>query len=375
MRSPDGRRVLARPNGLAGWALPTMAVDVPFFQWTDDEVGRAARTLGAPVAPVRPLSPDACEIEVLDRVPSAGNTWIGLDEVERFGVDAASARAVLGDEPADRGHLRPGWIADLETWIDERFARTGPLTIRCHWELSAVVSFPTPDGEIVVKQNGPGFTREAAVLAALAGVAHVPPVLAGHDDLVTIPWAGVEGVARPTIAAALGRLHRNAEDRVDRLLAAGCPTTDDLARSLGRSDVEAHLAVVHGLGLAPTVVHADAHAGNVLVDGDVVTVIDWTDAVVGDPVLDLPMVLLPEAEDPAADERTVVEAWAAAHGTDPSPVLAAFDSVRVVACAVTVALYDLHVDDLPSSARPWWEDWTASWRRRLDAAVAGASTR
>lgn len=375
VRSPDGRRVLARPNGLAGWALPTIAVDVPFFQWADAEVARASAALGAAAVPVRRLTSSAWEMEARGRVSAAGTTWIGLDEVERLGVDAGPARAALAGEPTGDGHLRPGWLTDLEAWIDERFPRTGPVTIRCHWELSAVVSFPTDDGEVVVKQNGPGFTREGAVLAALAEVPHVPPVLAGHDDPFAIPWAGVEGVDRPTIAGVLGRLHGGAEGRVERLLAAGCPTTDDLARSLGRSDLEPHLDAVHRLGLTPTVVHADAHAGNLLVDGDVVTVIDWTDAVVGDPVLDLPMVLLPEAEDPAADERAVIEAWAHAHGSDPSPVLAAFDSVRVVTCAVTVALYDVHVDDLPPSARPWWEDWTASWRRRLDDAVAAAEPR
>ena len=322
--APDGRRVLARPNGLAGWALPTIAADLPLFQWTDAEVTRASRTLGAAVVPVRRIGAGAWEVEVRGRVSAAGNTWIGLDEVDRLGVDAAPARSVLGEDRPGRGHLRPGWIADLETWIDGHFGRTGPLTIRCHWELSAVVSFPTADGEVVVKQNGPGFTREAAVLAALADVAHVPPVLATEDDRFALPWAGVEGVDRPTIAAALGRLHRGAEDRVERLRAAGCPTTDDLVRSLGRTDLEAPPRRRPPARSRPSVVHADAHPGNVLVHGGDVTVIDWTDAVVGDPVLDLPMVLLPEAararrRGPCRDERAVVEAWASARWQRPGP--------------------------------------------------------
>lgn len=373
-RSGDGGRVLARPNGLAGWALPAIAVDLPFLQWSGADVDRASGVLGVPAVPVRRLRPDAWEVETRGRVSAAGTTWIGLEDVERLGVDAPAVRAALGEQPAEQGHLRPGWMGDLQAWIDERFSRTGPLTLHCHWELSAVVSFPTDDGVVVVKQNGPGFTRERAVLDVLGGIAHVPRVLAADGDLVAMAWAGVEGAERPAALAALGRLHREAEDRVPQLRTAGCPTADDLARAACGEAIAPHLEVVAALGLPTTVVHADAHAGNILIDRNRVTVIDWTDAVVGSPVLDLPMLLLPEPDDLAHAERGTVEGWASGHGGDPAPIIAAFGSVRTVACAVTVALYDLHVDDLPASARPWWADWTQGWRRRLDAALASSAS-
>ncbi|MFP5322440.1 MAG: hypothetical protein ACLGIC_11425 [Acidimicrobiia bacterium] len=88
--SPDGRRVLARPNGLAGWALPAVPVDGP--PWSDEALAAAARIVGAAVRPVREVVGDAWEVEALDRVPAVGVTWIGLEEAGRLGADAEALR-------------------------------------------------------------------------------------------------------------------------------------------------------------------------------------------------------------------------------------------------------------------------------------------
>ena len=90
--SPDGRRVLGRPNGLAGWALPAIAVEVPFTAWDDESVERAAATLGSAVTPLRRVDDSAWAVRV-ERVGAAGNTWIGEDEADRLGTDAATARS------------------------------------------------------------------------------------------------------------------------------------------------------------------------------------------------------------------------------------------------------------------------------------------
>lgn len=90
--SPDGRRVLARPNGLAGWALPQVAVDLPFSAWDETTVAAASALLGAPVEPDTPVGDGAWVVRV-ERVGAAGNTWIGEHETERLGTDAGVARA------------------------------------------------------------------------------------------------------------------------------------------------------------------------------------------------------------------------------------------------------------------------------------------
>ena len=91
--SPDHRRVLARPNGLAGWALPALAVDLPFASWDDESVARAGRLLGVPVGPREPVGTDCWVVEPTGRVPAVGRTWVGLDEVDRLGADAGAVRA------------------------------------------------------------------------------------------------------------------------------------------------------------------------------------------------------------------------------------------------------------------------------------------
>lgn len=92
--SADGTRVLARPNGLAGWALPTVAADLPAPGWP--EVADAARrTLGAEVEAVHALDDRAWVVRPTTRIGAAGVTWIAADELERLGGDAALARLAL----------------------------------------------------------------------------------------------------------------------------------------------------------------------------------------------------------------------------------------------------------------------------------------
>ena len=91
--SPDGSRVMARPNGLAGWTLPTMAVDLPFERWDDDVTERAARVVGAPIVVGARVARDTWVVRATGRVPAAGRTWIGMSEIDRLGADAQVVRA------------------------------------------------------------------------------------------------------------------------------------------------------------------------------------------------------------------------------------------------------------------------------------------
>ncbi len=100
--STDGTRVLARPNGLAGWSLPVIAVDHALERWDERAGSAAAAIVGAPVAPVRRLAPDAWCVSPTERVPAVGTTWISVDEAGRLGGDAAivEAWASSGGPPA-----------------------------------------------------------------------------------------------------------------------------------------------------------------------------------------------------------------------------------------------------------------------------------
>lgn len=97
--SPDRRRVLARPNGLAGWALPRIAVDHERGDDDPDQRDEAVAARAAAQLRVRPstVTPfgDAFAVEVDGRIPAAGIDWIGRDDVARLGADAALAAAWL----------------------------------------------------------------------------------------------------------------------------------------------------------------------------------------------------------------------------------------------------------------------------------------
>ncbi len=100
--SPDGVRVLARPNGLAGWALPRIAVDVPFTGWDDAARAAATAAVGAAIEPVEPLD-DRGWVVRAERVGAAGTTWIAADEIERLGTDASLARVFFARRESDGG--------------------------------------------------------------------------------------------------------------------------------------------------------------------------------------------------------------------------------------------------------------------------------
>jgi hypothetical protein len=88
--TPDRARVLARPNGLAGWTLPVLPVpEGDEISWDDALLAAAERVVGAAVRPVREVAPGAWEVEAAGRVPSTGTTWIAPAEAGRLGADAA----------------------------------------------------------------------------------------------------------------------------------------------------------------------------------------------------------------------------------------------------------------------------------------------
>ncbi len=99
--TPDRSRVLARPHGLAGWALPVVPVDVADGDvptWSEAVAATASRVVGAPVAFVRAVG-DAWEVGAEGRVPSVGTTWIAPAEARRLGADATVVDAWAALDP------------------------------------------------------------------------------------------------------------------------------------------------------------------------------------------------------------------------------------------------------------------------------------
>jgi hypothetical protein len=109
--TPDDRRVLALPNGLAGWTLPAVPVDLPFGGWDEAALRAAGLAVGAPVEPGTEIDPGTWSMSTTGRVPAAGRTWIGVDELDRLGADASAVRKwvrSLEGRPPAHGDDRPG---------------------------------------------------------------------------------------------------------------------------------------------------------------------------------------------------------------------------------------------------------------------------
>jgi Ser/Thr protein kinase RdoA (MazF antagonist) len=160
-------------------------------------------------------------------------------------------------------------------------------------------------------------------------------VLLEEMDGPTAKDAGGEETA-PEAPAVLARIARASEDRVGELRALGLHDRpldqipallrpvllgpDPVAaggltpeRSRRVVDwVETQAGVLARLGLGPTLVHGDFHAGNVAFDRGRLVVFDWSDAVVGHPLMDAAAWIWEAPDEAALASRwdTWVDAWA-----------------------------------------------------------------
>lgn len=303
-----------------------------------------------------------------DRAPE-GWRWIGADTAAEI-ADEWTRSALRNLVPAlvERPipPLRPPWAVErsswwreLRGWMDDALQRSGrkpqgePRPVKV-WSLAAVYRQETDQGAVYLKVAAPApplFVDEASVTLALAErfPSCMPRVLAARpgpgwllledDGPTLIQRKDTTEAERREITLRVARDHARLQvasvREVDALLAAGCidrrleglaaelsplladPLTaaalqpDELERLRGgegriREAID-HLAE---LALPPALVHGDLHLGNVLLRGDAPIFIDWTDACIGPPMVDLlgPM----GATDPAlaAEWQAVyMEAW------------------------------------------------------------------
>lgn len=227
---------------------------------------------------------------------------------------------------------RPGWNARASGWMIAACAAAGrplldeprPFFLR---GISALLRGPTAGGDVFLKAVFPPFHAQPVITRFLFDrfPSAVPRVIAIEpdegwllvDDLAA-PW--VEGLPAEQKAAGLATgaraivgIQRGITPAdIEALVAAGSPRRPlaDLADAFEAAVGPDGLAIVDkvvdarrrdravaatrtavervvDLGFPTTLVHGDFHAGNAaLVDGRVV-IIDWSDAAIGDPLVDL----------------------------------------------------------------------------------------
>jgi hypothetical protein len=290
-----------------------------------------------------------------------------------------------GPPPALRPRwARPGWFARASTWMATALADVGrpllaapePFFLR---GISALLRGRTAGGDVYLKAVFPPFHAEPAITQLLAErfPATVPRVLATQPDEgwlllegITAPWIGElpEAEKAPAMAVGVGalvRLQRELGDDVGELVLAGAPERplddlaeafdratgpagmaldeplDDARRTLAQGAISAAVRRVASLGFPTSLVHGDFHPGNAALAGDDAVIIDWSDAAIGSPIIDL-VTWLAWSEDQPAERAAAIDGWIAAWAgpTDPSVVRERLDDVLLLGAAYQVVSYD-----------------------------------
>jgi hypothetical protein len=329
----------APPSGLAFGPLPVMTADVPW--------------------PIRPRADELlAELEANTPPPELRPRW-----------------------------ARRGWFDRASAWMVAAAAHAGrPLTgdpspffLR---GISALLRAPTDGPDVFLKAVFPPFHAEPVLTRLLAErfPDAVPTVLAVEPDEgwllvedIGSTWVGdVPEVDRPGAlgrgAAALVAIQRSlAPDggSIRTLLDAGAPhrPLGDLATSVaaaigpkgfGVGDaleperarrvldaVATAVARVEAVGLPESVVHGDFHSGNAALVDDRIVIIDWSDAAISSPAIDL-VTWIAWSGDKRNEIDAAVDAWVEAWSAvvDGDALRGVVDDVLIVGAAYQIVSYD-----------------------------------
>ena len=329
-------------------------VDAPWLQETSDVLG-AARAAGLDLAVLRLLA-------AAPELPTDGGDRECVYLAQALSAPPAGALlAPSGPVPVDEHPLRmpyarPNGVVGNLAWADDQLRalgleRAGAGEQQRTWNLSCVHRLPlTLEGTAWLKAVPPFFAHEGRVIDYISrrDAAHgagdtlrLPPLLAadGARGLLLLEhcagpllWGITPTAWAPVIAAHVDRQMRLHRD-IAGLLATGMPDyraaalLTALRELCARPDVLAAVpAALHGpladliaalpdrlsalaaCGLPDTLVHGDLHPGNVIGTASGPVLLDWGDAGVGQPLLDLPALCHGFTADQAREIRAIVTA-------------------------------------------------------------------
>lgn len=339
----DGPEILVQ-EGVDSPALPTADPPIECEPFDADAVAVVAGLVGVPIVPIRlTWLPDEgwksgtilVEAESLEVAP-AGTRWQDPTEViESF--EPVEARSVVrrwtqrrgaSPPPKEPPYARSGWFVRASAWMVERMTDAGlpvtePPRLAYQGPMGAVLRARSDGRATYLKWPTPAFPHEAAVTQILSRRAPdaVPAVIAAepaenwllmHDHRgrpveAEPPDRWLDGLRRH---AALQRASvewardipaAGGQTRSLERLATAIPTMLEYEGLDGRfaPDVrEAWVTAVPRLvdacvaldavGLPDTLVHGDLHPENIVVTpDDQYVVVDWSDAALGNPFVDL----------------------------------------------------------------------------------------
>jgi hypothetical protein len=314
---------------------------------------------------------------------------------------------------------RRGWQARATGWMIAAaaaarrplLAEPAPFFLR---GISALLRGETAAGGVFMKAVFPPFHAEPAITELLASrfPGMLPLVLATEPDE---GWLLVEDVAAPWIgelpeteraeglrigARALVAIQQAMTPEIDEVAAVGAPRRplqgvpaalesalgpDGVAMaqpdvSVDRRDravaaTKEAVSSLEQLGFPETIVHGDFHAGNAaLVDGSRSVIIDWSDAAIGNPAIDL-VTWLAWSRDYPAQQRAATDAWvdAWAGWIGEADIRAHLADILVAGSAYQIVSYDGIMRALEPATRYTIADGAIHFFERLEAAMASTT--
>ena len=385
----DVTLVLCLPDGSVLGAMAPFTVAVPWWQEVGPVVDAARALLGIDVTVLRLLHASA--------PGSCGGPVTYLAQVPAPVAGLRAWAEPLTDHPLRLSYAEPcGPAADL-AWADAALRHLGrprtsaPRQVRS-WNLSSLWRLPTGEGAAWLKVVPPFFAHEGAVIAAL-DPAVVPPLLAADgprvllDELPGTDLYDAAGGLLLRMVSLLVGIQAQWVGRCDELLSLGLPdwraepfaalaeamfvrTADQVGADVQQrcanliDTLPERFAAIAACGMHDTLVHGDFHTGNLMGDDAHLTLLDWGDCGVGNPLLDRAAFLPRVPEEQRAD---VLAHWddlwrAAAPGCDPARAAELMQPVSALRQAI---VYDSFVQSIEPSERIYHAGDAASWLRTL----------
>ncbi len=392
--------VLVDPSRTLVGVLPPYAAELPWWQEAGDVVRLARELHGAEVVVLRLLRAE------LAASPGGAVTYLAeVDAATAARLDGALAAVpadirdqALGLDPRRAAYAEVGGPAESLRWAAEQLGGLAVTEQQRTWNLSSLWRLTAVDGRVAwLKQVPEFFAHESTVLRWLGERLPqlAPPLLAvgrhGRQLLAEVPG---DDLYDADVATRIQILHRAHEVQLaslhdlDTLVAEGLPERRGPAmaawiRAVLASHVGDHparallerldtlIAEVESCGFPDTLVHGDAHGGNVRSDGERLVFLDWGDSFAGHPAFDA--ITLTRACDPTT-QATVLAAWCdlwrrSAPGCDPERALAL---LHPIASLRSAAVYAEFCHLIESSEVPYHRDDVPAW---LDRAVPPAPGR
>ena len=381
--------VLTDSAGRVLGKLPPVHLATPWLQEIGDLVDQCRQWFDLDITVLRLLSVDHAQVPKL-RVDYLAE----VEEVPTIALEPWTG--TLADHALRLPYARVGGPAlDLQ-WANAQITNNGYPEIQSArqvrtWNLSSIWELQTSSHTFWLKCVPPFLAHESTLLAAL-DEEPVPRLLAaegGRTLLWHLPGEDCYGASPRQLeqmVTLLVDLQWRWRDRAETLAARGVPALDSaqlLANLHGTAEIAASslepgdsdelkrvleamprwLAELEDSGLPTTLVHGDCHPGNWRGTGLALALLDWGDAFLGNPLLDVPAMLASAGAHRDALRAGWIREWQ--ERVPDASIGRAMELAEPIALARLATVYQRFLDHIEPSERVYHEGDPADCLRRL----------